>query len=301
MQTYTLIIPHYNNTGYLRRLLLTVPRREDLQVIVVDDCSTKDLDRLENLKKDNNWVEWYTTGTNGGGGKARNIGLKHAEGKYLIFADSDDYFENNFDELLTKYSRMEFDIAYFSAIFESEEDGTRLYDNYINGYIANALKSRQETNLKFLFTQPWCKIIKTHLVKSNSIEFEESIISNDVRFSTQIDYVAKKIIADSSQCYVWSQRTVSTSKKLNPTKILKRLEIDLRRHSFLKSINWRDNLNYLEMMNLIDSSSDKELKRSAKKICNDFSVPYSDIVILRIKRFLRIVLNLKPSKQFLHS
>lgn len=41
---YSLIIPHFNIPKLLRRLLSTVPKREDLQVIIVDDCSTKELD-----------------------------------------------------------------------------------------------------------------------------------------------------------------------------------------------------------------------------------------------------------------
>lgn len=82
MYTYTLIIPHYNIPYLLQRLLKTVPQRIDLQVIIVDDCSTKDLDKLNQLKIDFKEIEWYSTGTNGGGGKARNVGLSHAKGQY---------------------------------------------------------------------------------------------------------------------------------------------------------------------------------------------------------------------------
>lgn len=48
---YSLIIPHYNTPDLLRRLLRTVTKRDDLQVIAVDDCSTKNLNKLDSVKK----------------------------------------------------------------------------------------------------------------------------------------------------------------------------------------------------------------------------------------------------------
>jgi len=40
MINYTVIIPHYNIPELLRRCLKSIPCRDDVQVIVVDDCST---------------------------------------------------------------------------------------------------------------------------------------------------------------------------------------------------------------------------------------------------------------------
>lgn len=37
---YTFIIPHYNNFSYLERLLSTIPYRDDIQKIVVDNSSS---------------------------------------------------------------------------------------------------------------------------------------------------------------------------------------------------------------------------------------------------------------------
>lgn len=285
---YTLIIPHYNIPHLLERLLKSIPERDDIQVIVVDDCSPSTCSQqLEEIQLKFPKIEIYSTGINGGGGKARNIGLNHAQGKYLIFADADDYFEPNFNALLHKYCHCNFDIVYFSAILESEEDNHRKYDNYINFFIKKALLSASEKDLKFIFTQPWGKLIRRDLVISNSILFEESIVSNDVRFSTEVDYHAKKLIADSSQCYVWKQRKFSTSKNLNSRKILKRLEIDLSRHKFLSSIKWHDKLNYLEMMIQIDRSGDKNLKEAAGVLCKKMGISKKEILFVRLKRLIR--------------
>ena len=288
---YSLIIPHYNIPHLLERLLKTVPQRDDLQIIVVDDCSPEDSqEKLKLIQEKYHNVEFYSTGINGGGGKARNVGLRHAYGKYVLFADADDYFEKNFVELLDRYSNQEFDIIYFSAIFEGEDSNLRNYDNYIHRFISKALISKSEKDLKYKFTQPWGKFIKRDLVSSNEILFEESIVSNDVHFSTMTDFYAKKIIADPLQSYVWKIRTTSTSRKLNPQKILKRLEIDLTRHNFLKSIQWKDRLNYLEMLNEIDSLGDKKIEKSAMRLCKYYRISKREILLVRLKRQIRTLI-----------
>lgn len=77
---YSIIIPHFNSPHKLRRLLLSIPERDDLQIVVVDDTSTKMISEFEALKHEFSYVEFYSTVINGGGGKARNIGLDHATG-----------------------------------------------------------------------------------------------------------------------------------------------------------------------------------------------------------------------------
>ena len=96
---------------------MSIPKREDLQVIVVDDCSPeKDKYKLDAIKEKFPNVEFYSTEKNGGGGKARNIGLQHAKGKFLIFSDADDYFTSGFSDILDDYSGCSnYDIIFFNA------------------------------------------------------------------------------------------------------------------------------------------------------------------------------------------
>ena len=43
---YSIVIPHYNSPTLLQRMLDSIPQREDIQIIVIDDCSSN-----ENIKK----------------------------------------------------------------------------------------------------------------------------------------------------------------------------------------------------------------------------------------------------------
>lgn len=235
---YTLIIPHYNIPKLLRRLLSTVPHRDDMQVIVVDDCSTKELDELENVRKDYYWVEWYTTGTNGGGGKARNIGLDHAKGKYLIFADADDYFNLCFNDLLDAYRGQDFDLLFFSAnSVDTETLNNKDGYDYQYKVIYQYLKSHIDKEIKYKLNSPWGKIISRKLVKKNGIRFTESSVFNDMQFSQLCDYFASNITADIRAGYCYTIRRDSVSSITTLEKEVKKQLITIEHFDFFRKNN----------------------------------------------------------------
>lgn len=234
--TYSLIIPHYNIPHLLRRLLNTLPKRRDLQVIVVDDCSTDALKILEGVKRDFPWIEWYDTGVNGGGGKARNIGMKHAKGEYILFADADDFFNLNFSDILDKYKSNNYDITYFAA---SSLD-TETYQNSTRGIaittgVNNFIKSGDIDKLRYKFTNPWCKLISHKLILENDIRFQESLVYNDMHFSQQVDYYAKSFNADSNAIYCITSRNDSVSTVDYPDKEIEKVKVMIDFYKFYRS------------------------------------------------------------------
>ena len=100
---YTIIIPHYKIIDLLGRALNSIPDREDIQILVVDDNSGIEkckFEKLNNFQKAN--CKFIFTYKSGGAGYVRNEGLTRALGKWLLFLDADDFFEKNafniFDE-----------------------------------------------------------------------------------------------------------------------------------------------------------------------------------------------------------
>ena len=101
---FSVIIPHYGIPELLRRCLASIPQREDLQVIVVDDASDltqEEKDNYPGLDREGCRVIFTTEA--GGAGYARNVGLRHATGKWLLFMDSDDFFLESCLRLLEKH------------------------------------------------------------------------------------------------------------------------------------------------------------------------------------------------------
>ena len=77
----SVIVPCYNARKTINRLLKSIP--EDWETIIVEDGSDEPID-----VPDLNGI--YIKQDNAGPGAARNTGLKHATGEYVLFADADD-------------------------------------------------------------------------------------------------------------------------------------------------------------------------------------------------------------------
>lgn len=213
--TYSIIIPHYSIPHLLERLISTIPERSDLQVIVVDDCSPDEIqDRLKEIKHRYPKVEFYSTDTNGGGGKARNVGLRHAHGNYIIFADADDYFNLCFSKALDKYKDTNFDLIYFasnSVDTETYQNSNR--DGAITPLINRLLKNGGVNfeGIKYKFTAPWCRFISRSLIESHNIRFAEVPVYNDMFFCLRVEHTSKNIHIDPLAIYCVTERKFSVS------------------------------------------------------------------------------------------
>ena len=111
---YSIIIPHYDIPDLLMRCLKSIPVSEDIQVIVVDDNSPEAdtyLERYPELSRP--YLEFLSAPKNGGAGYARNIGLDQAKGKWLLFADADDFFVDNMYDIITTHIESDSDVIYF--------------------------------------------------------------------------------------------------------------------------------------------------------------------------------------------
>ena len=91
----------YNVENYLNEAIDSIVNQsigfeENVQLILVDDGSidkSKDIAKDYEYKYPNNII--FLSKENAGQASARNLGLKHAKGKYLNFLDSDDYISKN--------------------------------------------------------------------------------------------------------------------------------------------------------------------------------------------------------------
>lgn len=237
---FSIIIPHKNTPELLKRCLKSIPRMDDIQIIVVDDNSDEnivDFTTIVDLKDDN--VEIYLTKEGKGAGYVRNTGMKYAKGKWLVFADADDFFvENAFEHLFTHVNSPE-DIIYFkSASFYSdtneparrEQKYNKLIDDYFEG------KMNSEDRLRYLWNVPWAKMIKKELIKSNNILFDETPIANDLFFSCMIGHYATSIKAVDIVIYMIMVRRGSITNKYNFRKFKIMLTVFNKRNVFLKKI-----------------------------------------------------------------
>ena len=98
----SIIIPAYNAEKYLPRTLeaLLAQTFKNWEALVVDNNSQDSTGKIikEYTKKDNRIK--YLFEEQPGPATARNLGLKNAQGKYIMFCDSDDWYEPNMCEIM---------------------------------------------------------------------------------------------------------------------------------------------------------------------------------------------------------
>lgn len=98
---YSIIVPNYNKAEYIEDCLNSILNQtyKNYEIIMIDDGSTDN--SVEVINKFN--INLLKTNRLQAGG-ARNLGLKHATGDYIIFLDSDDYL--SCDDVLEKLTNI---------------------------------------------------------------------------------------------------------------------------------------------------------------------------------------------------
>ncbi|EKU91883.1 glycosyltransferase family 2 protein [Bacteroides oleiciplenus] len=130
----SIVIPNFNNTQYLKEIVDCIKRQTflDWELIVVDDVSTDNSYEfaLELAISDSRITVLQRDRLPKGGQTCRNIGLKNAKGKYVIFLDSDDLISDNCLKQRVEFmqNNLDIDFGIFKAhSFKPREDYQTLY------------------------------------------------------------------------------------------------------------------------------------------------------------------------------
>jgi glycosyltransferase involved in cell wall biosynthesis len=227
---YTVIVPHYNSANALNQLLNSIPRRADVQTIVIDDGSTDA--SFETARSSENFahVTFIKAGKKTYAGGARNIGLGRANGKYIIFADADDMFSRNAFDTFDRYIDRDADIVILGTISYVNggiEVGSR--DKYrrmrlIKGGISAALGA----------VPPWAKMMKKSFIDDHGLYFSEVIAANDVVFSVKAACLTRSIVTDQTIVYEVTHSETSLSTINDEEKVLSRLAEQRKRIKLIK-------------------------------------------------------------------
>ena len=123
------IIPVYNNAKTIERAINSILNQEnnnlDYEIIVVNDCSTDNLDEIMEKYENNNKIQYLKKENNTGLSDTRNYGMKYSKGDYIIFVDSDDYISNCLLKEIEPYILNETELIKWSPIYV-DENGKKL-------------------------------------------------------------------------------------------------------------------------------------------------------------------------------
>lgn len=192
MPTVSIIVPVYNAQAYLPKTLdsLLSQNFRDFELILINDGSKDDSGRIcdEYAKTDKRIRVIHKE--NGGVSSARNRGLDEAQGKYIMFCDSDDFIESDFAEALVETAKEEEDCLVLAGITELRDNGKAkdaLCPEYPEGATVS-LSNREfcdlyvKLNLKtpfLLMNMPYNKLFTRSIIEKHNIRFDTSIHYNE--------------------------------------------------------------------------------------------------------------------------
>lgn len=218
---FSIIIPIYNVSAFLPECLESVAGQSfsDYEVVCVDDGSTDDSYGIAKGYVDAHGHWQLIHQENQGLGGARNTGLKHASGDYVLFLDSDDRLRPDSLRILSENLENE-DLLCFNGQRFHEETGayeaadSLTPESYRSGwdyYNDNALKQRD-----FAFVCVVLRCYKRTYLVEHALRFKPGIYHEDNLFTPLACYYAGKVkvIPDILYDYRVRASSIMTSRSL---------------------------------------------------------------------------------------
>lgn len=177
MTKVSVIVPVYNVAKFLPQCLESLINQTltDMEIICINDGSTDNsLDILNSYaKKDNRII--IIDKENSGVSASRNIGLDRANGEYVMFLDSDDYFvspdscQKAFDTITSNNADIGI-FGYYDLLNETE-----LEPSFRTLKLKQMIKGETEIDYYTFQSSIWDKIYRLSFLRKNNIKFVEGL------------------------------------------------------------------------------------------------------------------------------
>lgn len=233
MPCLSVIVPVYNVEKYLRQCIDSVIQQhiEDMELILVDDGSIDSSPQIcDDYANKYNSIKVIHK-TNGGASSARNLGLKEAKGEYIIFLDSDDWWNPsvNVESILkTMQDNVDIDMVLFSSydyiagvgyFQRNEHKNLQCIDaSSVKKYYLSLLENGN------LEVAAYTKILRRDFLLENDLYFNTELVCEDNEWMIRLLRVLKKVSVVNVPLYIYrtgrSDSITNTIKKKNITDLL---------------------------------------------------------------------------------
>lgn len=211
----SVIVPVYNVEEFLPRCVESVlcQTYDNYEMILVDDGSTDSSSDICDLyAQKNDKIKVYHK-PNSGLADARNFGLEHSVGDYVLFLDSDDFYtdENMFFSLLDNIG--DADVLCFNYVRHSGKNKVSVLPKTEAGRVENILNQNISPSV---FTSSACmKLVKRKILHENQIGFDKGIYGEDIAWSAKLLACTENIFYTGKVYYAYRVRPGSITKSVS--------------------------------------------------------------------------------------
>ena len=231
MIKYSVIVPVYNVESYLEACLdsvLVQATSSEYEIILIDDgsrdCSGSICDKYAEKFSSIRVVHTENRGVS----CARNLAVELAEGTYILYLDSDDFWKQGLLTELDRMAQKDPDVMVFGNV-RWMEDGSGTVgerDNVIpKGQTVKAFLEEMFSGYAVPRFYSCCYAIRKELLVKNGIRFREDLkVSEDFDYIMRFLAVADSIVGTGEQLYVYRIRSGSaTSSRITQKKLMDNL------------------------------------------------------------------------------
>lgn len=210
---FSIVIPVYNTIKELQRCVDSVVSQsfEDFELILVDDGSTDGSGALcDRLSAEDPRIKTIHK-ANGGCAAARNTGIRAAGGKYLLFLDSDDMWNDN-DALEKFYGIVQsrsVDIVCFGvSIYDEDGNLVKIRKAELSDTCGSDKLSvlRELVYKNQYFSACYVRVYNREFLLKNGLYFVDGLLCEDIEWCARVMIHAKEIAVYSGQLYKRIQR-----------------------------------------------------------------------------------------------
>ena len=307
----SVIIPVYNVEQYLRQCLDSVINQtlKEIEIICVDDGSTDS--SLEILKEYAEKDKRITVmkQENLHAGVARNAGLAVAKGEYLSFLDSDDFFElNMLEEMSKKADEDGSDVVICgNYVYDEQKQGITRQVRIAKQFVEASPFAPQDFS-DCLFNccnpNPWNKLFKRILFNKYEIRYEKYIRVNDMTCVCTIMSAAKKIGVVDFPFITYRSNQIGNVTSNRSEKVdcflyaIAKLEDNLKRinnyNTYKEAFMKRVSDSFRWEMSVCNREQQEQIKQKAQKILSKelynqlFDIKVSVIIpVYNVEKYLR--------------
>ena len=203
MPKLSYIVPVYNVERYLSKCIDSLLHQGlatgEYEIILVNDGSKDNsLNVCENYVKAYPDIYLYNK-ENGGVSSARNLGLEHANGEFVVFIDADDYvIDNAYSYVFNNFVTKDVDIVRYWTTIVNEETPTSI--DYTGKII---FKGTGHEFIKTFGLETFCyaSIYRRSYLLENSLRFKKYRIGEDFLFSSSVLLTNPSIVSTSCNIY----------------------------------------------------------------------------------------------------
>lgn len=261
MSKVSIIVPVYNVSEYVEQCIssLTKQTLEDIEIIVVDDCSSDDsIKKVEKMASKDKRIKIIYNAQNQGLAESRNIGLTHVTSEFVGFLDSDDWVAIDFyEKLYNNIIKYQADIAVGDVLYYRKEEHSLTREwvstwNFKSG--KKIIKAPKDKQFNIYACACWNKLYRTKLFKDYDLKYPKGLKIEDVPITTITTILAKKIVLVKEAVLYYRQRSGSIMaaglKNRTPFDIFKIYEYT---DNLLQKVQKSIKKNYKEFNQIIDN------------------------------------------------